>query len=57
VGVQGVTWAKGGTERVRDYVFFYGKGNEDHQLQTGFLYIRESYQLLVELSLLAIKKN
>jgi exonuclease III len=28
---------KGGTERAEDYTFFYGAGNEDHQLGTGFL--------------------
>jgi hypothetical protein len=46
VGVQEVRWDKGGTERVEDYTFFYGAGNEDHQLGTGFLSIRESYQQL-----------
>ena len=35
VGVQGVRWDKEGTERAGDY-FFYGKGNENHQLGTGF---------------------
>jgi hypothetical protein len=29
-----------------------GEGNEDHQLGTGFLYIRESHQQLGEESLL-----
>jgi hypothetical protein len=41
-----VRWDKGGTERAEDYTFFYGVGNEDHQLGTGFLCIRESYQQL-----------
>jgi hypothetical protein len=43
VGVQEVRWDKGGTEWAEDCTFFYGAGNEDHQLGTGFLCIRESY--------------
>jgi hypothetical protein len=36
VGVQEVRWDKGSSERTEDYTFFYGAGNEDHQLGTGF---------------------
>jgi exonuclease III len=36
VGVQEVRWDKGGTELVGDYTFFYGNGNADHYLGTGF---------------------
>jgi hypothetical protein len=35
VGVHKVRWDKCGTVRERDYIFFYGKGNENHQLGTG----------------------
>jgi hypothetical protein len=36
VGVQEVKWDKGGTEPTGDYTFFYGNGNADHHLGTGF---------------------
>jgi hypothetical protein len=36
MGVQEVRWEKGGTERAEDYTYFYGQGNGDHQLGTGF---------------------
>jgi hypothetical protein len=37
--VQEVRWEKGGTERVENYMFIYGKGNEDYQLGTVFFRI------------------
>jgi hypothetical protein len=52
VWVQEVRWETSGTEGAEDYTFFYGQGNGDHQLGTGFSYIRESYQQLGEWSLL-----
>jgi exonuclease III len=36
VGAQEVRWDKGGTVRAGTYNFFYGKGNENHQLGKGF---------------------
>jgi len=36
VGIQEVRWDKGGTVKPGDYIFFYGKGKENHKLETGF---------------------
>ena len=41
VGVQEVRWDKGGSVTTGDYDLFYGKGNENYQLGTGFLYTVE----------------
>jgi hypothetical protein len=54
-GVQEVKWEGGGTEPAGEYTFFYGKGNENHELGTVFfLCIKESYRQLRGLSLLVI---
>jgi hypothetical protein len=37
VVVQQFIWDECATERARQYTFFYGKGNENHELGTSFL--------------------
>jgi hypothetical protein len=36
VRVWEVRWDGGGTEPAGEYTFFYGEGNENHELGTGF---------------------
>jgi hypothetical protein len=42
VGVQEVRWEGGGTEPAGVYTFLYGKGNENHELGTGFFFFNKS---------------
>jgi hypothetical protein len=37
VGVKEVRWEGGGTEPAGENIFFYGKENENHELDTGIL--------------------
>jgi hypothetical protein len=43
VGVQNVSWDKGGMDPTDEYTFFCGKGNENHELGTGFFCTEENH--------------
>jgi hypothetical protein len=46
VGVQEVRWDRGGTEPAGECTFSYRKGNENHELDTGFFVHKRIYQQL-----------
>jgi hypothetical protein len=48
VSVQEGRWDKYCIVRTREYIFFFGKGKENLQLGTGFLFTIELYQQLRE---------
>jgi hypothetical protein len=43
VGVQEVRWDGSGTEPAGEYTFFYGKGNENHELGTVYFCAKENH--------------
>jgi hypothetical protein len=43
VGVQEVRWDGNGTERTDEYTFPYGKGNENHEIGTGFFRTKKNH--------------
>jgi hypothetical protein len=43
VGVQEVKWDRGGTKPAGEYTFFYRKGSENRELDTGFFCTQESH--------------
>jgi hypothetical protein len=43
VEVQGVRWDEVGIRPAREYILFFGKGNENHELGTVFLCAEDNH--------------
>jgi hypothetical protein len=54
VGVQVVRWDGGFTEPAGEYTFFYGKGNENNELRTGFFVHKRNVSAVTRVDLLVI---
>jgi hypothetical protein len=55
VGIQGVRQDRGATKPTGKYTFLYGMGNENDELGSFPLSIRELYQQVRDLSLIVIQ--
>jgi hypothetical protein len=51
VGVQEVRWEGGVTKPAGEYTFFYGKGNENNELETCFFVHKRSVSVVKKLEL------
>jgi hypothetical protein len=43
VGVQEIRWGRDGNKPTGEYTFLYGKGNENHELGTGFFCTQKNH--------------
>jgi hypothetical protein len=41
VEIREIRWDRGGTEAAGECMYFYGEGNENHELGTGFFYVHK----------------
>ena len=55
MGVQEVRWDKGGTVRTGDYNFSYVKGNENHQLGTGFFVHNKTVSAVMRVEFVSVR--